>query len=478
MIHPSARRAVGWIGPPDKLHGHAILVGPRHAITCAHVISDQKNKPDDVILLRFPNLNLETTASVALWRAYDPMLTAGTDIAILTLDDESRVPADSWVRLQPERPPIDAPVATLDFLTARKDGDGRRAEVHDRHGAVISVRGEHLIEPGMSGTGLFQTEPGERLLGLVSGRPRVEGQTAGYVIPADEIVPLLAEFGGEEAGTAQTFFPNEPEAAGRAPPGLLLVAPYYCDRTTQRLRFQMALSQRLSMHSGLPLYTVVSGPEEQCTDMLVQQMYTEDLPRVLERNRRKPLYQSHVLYWPKEESGNLEGDLETLRSGLYDTLDLGWPLEGDAPLQDWLALTPSTLVLRLTLDVHNWRDRDEALLAAWLSWWSGIWQDRSHPVLIFIRLTSSPGFFKRFYVRSRTRTIHDAFRRISTSVGQDHSLLLLDELQGVTLSDIEKWLNEADVLDEAGHQRNGYIFYLHKDLCDQVVSVEEACGAL
>ncbi|XP_043233927.1 ubiquitin carboxyl-terminal hydrolase 37-like [Amphibalanus amphitrite] len=40
-------------------------------------------------------------------------------------------------------------------------------------------------------------------------------------------------------------------------------------------------------------------------------------------------------------------------------------------------------------------------------------------------------------------------------------------------------VDEADVLGEAGHQRNGYIFfYLHKDLCDQVVSVEEAGGAL
>ncbi|KAF0303444.1 Ubiquitin carboxyl-terminal hydrolase 37 [Amphibalanus amphitrite] len=40
-------------------------------------------------------------------------------------------------------------------------------------------------------------------------------------------------------------------------------------------------------------------------------------------------------------------------------------------------------------------------------------------------------------------------------------------------------VDEADVLGEAGHQRNGYIFfYLHKDLCDQVVSVGEAGGAL
>ncbi|XP_043197641.1 ubiquitin carboxyl-terminal hydrolase 37-like [Amphibalanus amphitrite] len=40
-------------------------------------------------------------------------------------------------------------------------------------------------------------------------------------------------------------------------------------------------------------------------------------------------------------------------------------------------------------------------------------------------------------------------------------------------------VDEADVLGEAGHQRNGYIFfYLHKDLCNQVVSVEGAGGSL
>ena len=34
-------------------------------------------------------------------------------------------------------------------------------------------------------------------------------------------------------------------------------------------------------------------------------------------------------------------------------------------------------------------------------------------------------------------------------------------------------VEEADVLGE-GHQRNGYIFYLHKDLCSQVASVKAA----
>ena len=34
-------------------------------------------------------------------------------------------------------------------------------------------------------------------------------------------------------------------------------------------------------------------------------------------------------------------------------------------------------------------------------------------------------------------------------------------------------VEEADVLSE-GHQRNGYIFYLHKDLCSQLASAKAA----
>lgn len=192
VIHPAARRSVGWIGAPGRLDGHAVLLGPRHAVTCAHVLSMDEPEPAEPVWLRFPNLRLDATARVAVWRPYDPMLSAGSDIAVLALEGEARAPADSWARLHVERPPNDASVATLDFQSARMDGDVRRAEVHDRHGTVISVRGEHLVEPGMSGTALFQCEPGERLLGLVSGKPKAEGQTAGYVIPADEIAPLLS----------------------------------------------------------------------------------------------------------------------------------------------------------------------------------------------------------------------------------------------------------------------------------------------
>jgi len=71
MIRPAARRSVGWVGPPSRLDGHAVLDSPS--------------------------------------------LSAGSDIAILAFEGDERAPADSWARLHTERPPNDAPVATLDF---------------------------------------------------------------------------------------------------------------------------------------------------------------------------------------------------------------------------------------------------------------------------------------------------------------------------------------------------------------------------
>jgi formylglycine-generating enzyme required for sulfatase activity len=193
MIHDSARRTVGWIAQDGRLVGHCVLIGPRQAITCAHVLSKKEAVPPGSFQLQFPILGMELMARVTSWRSFDPRLSRGSDIAVLTFDGVAEAPFDSWARLENARPQSKDTVVTLDYMTSRSDGDVRLGNVHDPNGYVLSLGGEYFVEPGMSGTGLFCSVPGERLLGLVSGRPLSEGQTAGYAIPADEISALLGE---------------------------------------------------------------------------------------------------------------------------------------------------------------------------------------------------------------------------------------------------------------------------------------------
>ncbi len=68
MIHHAARRLVGWISPPDRLNGYAVLVGSRYAVTRAHMLSIGVPKPTDPVVLWFPNLGLNATARVTDWR--------------------------------------------------------------------------------------------------------------------------------------------------------------------------------------------------------------------------------------------------------------------------------------------------------------------------------------------------------------------------------------------------------------------------
>ncbi len=181
MIHPAARKAVGCIKRHGQTEGHAVLIGARFAVTCAHVLSHEQDPPTSLTKLRFPLLDLEVVARVAAWRPFQPDLSRGSDLALLFFENDIRAPPESWVRLDGSRPPTaGTEVVTLDYLGPDPYGNMRSGKIHDPDGAMISLTGEHFVAEGMSGTGLFQRAPGERLLGLVSGLPTRKGQTTGY----------------------------------------------------------------------------------------------------------------------------------------------------------------------------------------------------------------------------------------------------------------------------------------------------------
>ncbi|SOB89459.1 formylglycine-generating enzyme required for sulfatase activity [Rhodobacter sp. JA431] len=191
MIYEAAANAIGEVLLDGTLKGHCVLIGPHLAVTCAHVLTEAPSQPDIEVVLNFPRLSLHTAATISGWRAYDPSLAPGTDIALLTLAE--KVPDGAWRPMEAHRPKSGDEVVALDYLTARCDGDPRAATVHHGEGSLISLTGDHFNDKGMSGTGLFYRSPGERLLGVVSSRPNATGQTEAYAIPANEIQKLLAD---------------------------------------------------------------------------------------------------------------------------------------------------------------------------------------------------------------------------------------------------------------------------------------------
>lgn len=192
MIHDAAARAVGVVYCNGALNGHCVLIGRNLAVTCAHALTKNSEKPNQAVRLEFPRLGFSTqSARVVAWSAYDQSNTKGSDIAILRFEKDA--PEGSWVSMEAHRPPTGADVVVIEYASTRADGDPREATIHYGGGDVISLAGEFVIDQGMSGTGLFYREPGERLLGLMASRPKGANQTEAYVIPADEILKLQVE---------------------------------------------------------------------------------------------------------------------------------------------------------------------------------------------------------------------------------------------------------------------------------------------
>jgi hypothetical protein len=245
VIHREARKAIGWVEIDGKLKGHCVLVAPAIAVTCAHVISEEAEKPNSPVTVHFPNLGFKSSATVSGWSPYDPGLADGTDIAVLRL--HTRTPDSTCCRLELERPDEGAAVVALNFQIARSDGDASEGRVTDGWGDVISLSGEHFVEEGMSGTGLFHKKVADRLVGLVSGRPLKRGQTTGYAIPADAVHKLLNErdAGADEPEALRLAFDTDEERsrfANRRIAGFDLYAPSQMADPGRGVALQLTLS--------------------------------------------------------------------------------------------------------------------------------------------------------------------------------------------------------------------------------------------
>jgi hypothetical protein len=202
---------VKLVGPRDRTAGVGVLVGPRRALTCAHVVNaalgrgtrDQE-RPAGEVTLELPLLEgrPRRTARVSRWRPPSPGV-PGDDLALLELTEVAPAGAAA-ARLDHATP---EPGRTVDVFgypgsPPRPDGGWARAivgrEVGNGRLQLEAAPGSALvIQPGYSGSPLVDRET-ERVLGLVSAAPQPgTGARDSYAIPVRRLTQAWPDLGDD-----------------------------------------------------------------------------------------------------------------------------------------------------------------------------------------------------------------------------------------------------------------------------------------
>ncbi len=191
---------VGVLNSEDRPVGVGVLLGPRHVVTCAHVVNvalglDERSqpRPDGVIRVRLPLVDGEPLrARVARWVPPPTAGAAGDDIAGLELLDPApagAVPA----RLVVNQPPAGRSVRVFGYpgVPPRPDGAWVLTAVVGRVGGgrlqlESGVDAALRVQPGFSGGPVWDGELG-RVLGLVSAASARANERDSYAIEADRL---------------------------------------------------------------------------------------------------------------------------------------------------------------------------------------------------------------------------------------------------------------------------------------------------
>ncbi|HET8851721.1 MAG TPA: serine protease, partial [Ktedonobacteraceae bacterium] len=184
--------------------GAGFLVGERHILTCAHVISQAIGLPDSpadapqgVISLDFPLVPPRTllTASVVQW--CPPLSDGQGDIACLELQDDPPAAAEV-VRFAPAEDVWKHEFSVLGFPTGYDDGVWATGRLLGRQATnwiqIEDVKAQGFaVAPGFSGTPVWDTQL-QGVVGMVVAASRPTETRTAFVIPLDVLAaawPLL-----------------------------------------------------------------------------------------------------------------------------------------------------------------------------------------------------------------------------------------------------------------------------------------------
>src|SRR5712692_7561088 len=187
-----------------RVVGAGFLVGDRHILTCAHVVSQALNLPDHslnppqgVVSLDFPLVSPRTllTASVVQW--CPPLSDGRGDIAGLELQCDPPAGAEV-VHFAPAEDVWEHPFRVFGFPAGYDDGVWATGRLLGRQATdwimIEDVKAQGFaVAPGFSGTAVWDTQL-QGVVGMVVAASRPADTKTAFVIPLDVLVaawPLI-----------------------------------------------------------------------------------------------------------------------------------------------------------------------------------------------------------------------------------------------------------------------------------------------
>ncbi|MEU0947241.1 trypsin-like peptidase domain-containing protein [Streptomyces canus] len=199
MSHP-LRAALARIWDADgQVRGTGFLVGPRHVLTCAHVVADAlgiddttEQAPPGQVHVDFPLLDapgLRLTAATVTWSPVRP--DGGGDIAGLLLEAPAPAGAER-VLLMSVQEPWGLAFRTFGFPAGHPDGDWSGGVLADVQATGwLQIEAERAtgrrIQPGYSGAPVW-VEAVRAVAGMVVASDQGGTDRVAYVIPTDSLV--------------------------------------------------------------------------------------------------------------------------------------------------------------------------------------------------------------------------------------------------------------------------------------------------
>jgi hypothetical protein len=191
---------------PRQPLGAGFLVSPRYILTCAHVIIDvldlpenTREAPEGVIYLDFPLLDDKRTVSATIykWSPVKEMSGDFEDICVLKLSPESVLPnrAEPIPIFVLEQDALfhDRNVRMLGFPKDKKNGYWLNGILQGIIGnGLVQLKSGHGVAPGFSGTAVWDKE-GNAVIGMMVSTYAGNVDTSAYMIPAYKFFEVCPE---------------------------------------------------------------------------------------------------------------------------------------------------------------------------------------------------------------------------------------------------------------------------------------------
>lgn len=255
------------------------------------------------------------------------------------------------------------------------------------------------------------------------------------------VIAWYAEQNLPDVPERQSSGADRADAGARRPRrGISALIHYHCDRSEQVKQVEKALKR--SRPSG-PFVFIVHGDENQCHDKFLDRLKEDSLPGFLRLDPARCGVKTHVIInYPTERS-----DPRKFRERLLEDLGIEFCKSSTAEAEEIaraFAELEQPLMIQAFLPSDEWIPGASATIAWFLEFWNE-WPvaGARYVPLIFLIVTYQVGsrgrlfgWYRRFRHGRANARLRLALAELARS---DGSVVVLDELRGVTEEDLKGW---------------------------------------